>query len=70
MKEKVYKAIQRSGNNGIRLRDIGYVVNAWHCGLLEYVSELIQEKKIYGKIIGHGWQAYIKYYTVGTAPKE
>ena len=70
MKEKVYKAIQRSGSNGIRLRDIGSVVHAWHCGLLKYVNELIQEKKIYGKVIGSGWQAYIKYYTVGTIPKE
>lgn len=62
MKNKVYEAIQKSGKNGIRLRDIGYVVGAWHCGLLEYVAELIEEGKVYGKTIGRGWQAYIKYY--------
>lgn len=62
MKTKVYEVIKKSGKNGIRLRDIGFVVGAWHCGLLEYVSELVDEGKVYGKIIGHGWQAYIKYY--------
>lgn len=62
MKEQVFEAIKKSGKNGIRLRDIGYVVGAWHCGLLPYVAELVDEGKVYGKQIGHGWQAYIKYY--------
>ena len=62
MKTKVYEAIQKAGKNGIRLRDIGFYCNAWHCGLLVYVSELIEEGKVYGKTIGHGWEAYIKYY--------
>lgn len=62
MKEKIYEAIKKSGENGIRLRDIGHYCNVWHCSCLEYVCELMDEGKVYGKTIGHGWQAYIKYY--------
>jgi predicted transcriptional regulator len=62
MKAKIYEAIKKSGKNGIRLRDIGYYCNVWHVSCLEYVAELVEEGKVYGKTIGHGWQAYIKYY--------
>lgn len=62
MKEKVYEAIRRSGKNGIRLRDIGYHCDCWHCGLLPYVIELMEEGRVYERTIGHGWEAYIKYY--------
>lgn len=62
MKIKVYEAIKKSGENGIRLRDIGYVVKEWHCGLLPYIAELMEEGKITSKTVGRGWQAYIKYY--------
>lgn len=62
MKEKVFEAIKKSGKNGIRLRDIGHYCNCWHCSCLEYVAELVEEGKIYGKTIGKGWEAYIKYY--------
>ena len=65
MKEKVYEAIQKAGKNGIRLRDIGYYCNCWHCSCLEHVSALIDEDKVVGKTIGHGWEAYIKYYVKG-----
>lgn len=66
MKEKIYEAIQKAGKNGIRLRDIGYYCNCWHCSCLEYVHELIDEGKVEGKTIGAGWQAYIKYYVKGS----
>lgn len=66
MKNKVYEAIKKSGENGIRLRDIGYCCNVWHVSCLEYVTELIEEGKVYGKTIGHGWDAYIKYYVTNS----
>ena len=62
MKEKVYEAVKKSGEDGIRLRDIDYYCNCWHGSCLEYVSELIKEDKVVGKIIDHEWGAYIKYY--------
>lgn len=62
MKEKVYEIIKKSGKNGIRLRDIGFCANTWHVNCLEPVHELIDEGRVYGKQIGHGWEAYIKYY--------
>ena len=62
MKEKIYEAIKKSGKNGIRLRDLGFYLNVWHVNLLDDCLALVQEGKIYAKTIGHGWQAYIKYY--------
>lgn len=62
MKEQVFEAIKKSGKNGIRLRDIGFYLNVWHVNLLDDCLALVQEGKIYAKTIGHGWQAYIKYY--------
>lgn len=62
MKEQVFEAIQKSGENGIRLRDIGYYCHCWHCKCLDWVSELLNEGRIYGKTIGTGVEAYIKYY--------
>ena len=66
MKEKVYEAIKKSGKHGIRLRDIGRHCNVWHVSCLEYVYELINEGRVESKTIGHGWQAYIKYYAKGS----
>ncbi|MBO5810502.1 MAG: hypothetical protein J6R32_06700 [Bacteroidales bacterium] len=62
MKEKIYEAIKKSGKNGIRLRDLGFYLNVWHVNLLDDCLDLVKEGKIYAKTIGHGWQAYIKYY--------
>jgi hypothetical protein len=62
MKEQVYEAIKKSGKNGIRLRDLGFYLNVWHVNLLDDCLDLVKEGKIYAKTIGHGWQAYIKYY--------
>ena len=62
MKEKVFEAIKKSGENGIRLRYIGHYCNCWHINCLDYVHELIDEGKVYGKTIGRGIEAYIKYY--------
>lgn len=65
MKDKIYEIIKRSGSNGIRLRDIGFCAGVWHCSCLGPVCELIDEGKVISKTIGHGWEAYIKYYAVG-----
>lgn len=62
MKEMVYKAIQKSGKRGMRLRELGWALNVWHCSLLNYVVELENEGLIYSKTIGHGIEAYIQYY--------
>jgi hypothetical protein len=62
MKEKVFEAIKKSGKHSIRLRDIGHYCDCWHVMCLDYVHELVDEGKVEGKIIGAGWQAYIKYY--------
>ena len=66
MKEKVYEAIRRSGKNGIRLRDIGYHCGCWHVLCLEHVYALMDEGKVVSKTIGHGWEAYIKYYVINS----
>lgn len=62
MKDKIYEIIKRSGKNGIRLRDIGFCAGVWHCSCLGPVCELMEEGKVISKTIGHGWEAYIKYY--------
>ena len=66
MKEKVFEAIRRSGKNGIRLRDIGHYCGCWHVLCLEHVYVLMDEGKVTSKIIGHGWEAYIKYYVTNS----
>ena len=62
MKEKVYEVIKQSGKAGIRLRDIGRRVGVWHVKCLAPVCDLIDEGRVVSKTIGHGWEAYIKYY--------
>ena len=62
MKEKVYEVIKKSGKNGIRLRDIGYYCDCWHCSCLGYAIELAKEGRVYSRTIDRGWEAYIKYY--------
>lgn len=62
MKEQVFEVIKQYGENGIRLRDIGYYCGVWHVSCLVYVTELMNEGKIHSKTIGSGWQAYIEYY--------
>ena len=66
MKEEVFEAIRRSGKNGIRLRDIGHYCNCWHVLCLEHVYDLMDEGKVTRKTIGHGWEAYIKYYVTNS----
>lgn len=62
MKEQVFEVIKQYGENGIRLRDIGYYCGVWHVSCLAYVTELMNEGKVHSKTIGSGWQACIEYY--------
>lgn len=62
MKEQVYEVIKRAGKNGVRLCDIGRRVGVWHVKCLVPVCDLMDEGRVVSKTIGHGWEAYIKYY--------
>jgi hypothetical protein len=64
MKEMVLKMIQKSGERGVRLRDVGFALNVPHTHLLPVLEELCEEKKIFNKFGFSGSRRYIFYYAI------
>lgn len=64
MKEKILKIIQRSGERGVRLRDISFALNIPTTYLLSPIQDLCMENKIFYKFGFSGSRRYIFYYAI------